>query len=425
MGLATKAGLGTIVLSRAGFAQTTSVPISGRPVPELKQLDDYVVNYLHDNSFLAGASLAVARKGRVIYARAFGYADLEAKRPAEPSSLFRIASVSKTFTSAAIMLLVQQGELKLTDQVFPLLALEMPFHERTPLDPRLNSITLHQVLCHTGGWSANLARNPSETFTGFDPMFFTPQIAESLGVPSPARPVDIARFMMTRPLDFKPGTHYWYSNFGYCVLGRVIEKVSGRPYADFVTSELFKPLGITEARIGHSLAEMRAEGEVRYYSADDPTPTSKNVFGGKDVVWRYGGFQVEAMDSHGGWIATASDLARFGASLDITHPSSPLTSASIDRMFSRPAESGTSSNGIDFPEYYGYGWHVHSTEPEGRSEFHGGNFSGTSAFLMRRQDRVVWAIVFNSSVDNQNQLPAVTTAPMINRALDSVLKWPG
>jgi N-acyl-D-amino-acid deacylase len=424
LALATKAGLGTMVLSPASFAQTGTVPTSGTSVPELKRLDELLVDYLHNNSSLASASLAVARNGRVIYARAFGYADVEARLPADPSSLFRIASVSKTFTSAAIMLLVQRGRLRLTDPVFPLLALEMPFHERTPLDPRLNSITVHQVLCHTGGWAANLARNPFETWTGFDPMFSTLQIAQSLGGQSPARPVDIVRFMMTRPLDFDPGTHYSYSNFGYCVLGRVIEKVSGRPYADFVTSELFKPLGITDARIGHSLAEMRMEGEVRYYSVDDPTPTSKNVFGGKDVVWRYGGFQVEAMDSHGGWIATASDLARFGAALDITHPNGPLNGESIDKMFSRPSESGTSSNGIDFTEYYGYGWHVNSTEPEGRSEFHGGNFSGTSAFLMRRQDGVVWATIFNSTVDNQKQLPAIAMAPAINASLASVKAWP-
>jgi CubicO group peptidase (beta-lactamase class C family) len=221
LALATKAGLGTMVLSRTSLAQTATVPISGRAVPELKHLDWLLVDYLRNNPSLAGASLAVARNGRVIYARAFGYADVDARLAAEPSSLFRIASVSKTFTSAAIMLLVQQGKLRLTDPVFPMLALEMPFHERAPLDPRLNSITVHQVLCHAGGWAANLARNPFETWTGFDPMFFTLQIAQSLGSESPAHPVDIVRFMMTRPLDFAPGAHYSYSNFGYCVLGRV------------------------------------------------------------------------------------------------------------------------------------------------------------------------------------------------------------
>ena len=300
----------------------------------------------------------------------------------------------------------------------------MPFHERTPLDPRLNSITVHHVLCHCGGWAANLARNPFETWTGFDPMFSTSQIAQSLSIESPARPVDIVQFMMTRPLEYEPGTHYAYSNFGYCLLGRVIEKVSGRPYVEFVTNELFKPLGITEPRIGRSLAETRAVGEVRYYSAGEPAPTTKSVFSGKDVFWRYGGFSVEAMDSHGGWIATAADLARFGASLDMTSPNGRLTAESIDRMFSRPQETGTTTNGVDLAQYYGYGWHVDDSMLEGKAEWHDGSFSGTSTFLNRRSDGLVWAIAFNATNDDQKQAPAIAIAPRINSLLNSISKWP-
>jgi len=77
------------------------------------------------------------------------------------------------------MLLVQRGRLKLTDQAFPLLDLTMPFGEKSPLDSRLNSITVHQLLCHTGGWSRDLGRNPYETWTGFDPMFYPVQIAKA------------------------------------------------------------------------------------------------------------------------------------------------------------------------------------------------------------------------------------------------------
>jgi N-acyl-D-amino-acid deacylase len=424
LALTTKVGLGTLILRQTRAAQTRTIPVTGKDVPELKPIDELLTDYLRNNFLLAGASVAIARNGRIVYARAFGYADVEAKQAAEPSSLFRIASVSKTFTSAAIMLLVQQSKLKLTDCVFPLLDLGMPFHETTPLDSRLNSITVHQVLCHCGGWAANIARNPFETWTGFDPMFSTQQIAQSLGTESPAHPIDIVRFMMTRPLEFPPGTQYAYSNFGYCLLGRVIEKVSGMPYADFVTNKLFKPLEIAEPRVGRSLAEMRAKGEVRYYSADETTPTTKSVFGGKDVFWRYGGFSVESMDSHGGWIATASNLARFGASLDMTNPSGPLTSESIGSMFSRPQGTGMTSNGIDLPEYYGYGWHVDSSMLEGKSEWHDGSFSGTSAFLNRRSDGVVWAIAFNSTNDDQRRAPAIAIAPKINSLLNSTSKWP-
>ncbi len=130
-----KVGLGALILRRTSVAQTRTVPVTGMSVPELTSIDELLVEYLRNNSLLAGASLAVARNGHIVYARAFGYADIEARQAAEPSSLFRIASVSKTFTSAAIMLLVQQGKLKLSDHVFPLLALECHF-TREPLSTR-------------------------------------------------------------------------------------------------------------------------------------------------------------------------------------------------------------------------------------------------------------------------------------------------
>ena len=247
-----RAGLGLrmATLPGTGFAQAKTIPVSGQSIPELQGFDDLLKGYLHQNPSIPGVSLAFARRGRLIYARGFGYADLDTRDSVEPTSRFRIASVSKTLTAAAIMLLVQRERLKLSDHAFPLLDLQMPFHEKSPLDSRLNSITIHHLLCHTAGWSRNLGRNPFETWTGFDPMFYPVQIAESLGVSSPASPTEIVRFMLTRPLDFDPGTRYWYSNFGYCVLGRIIEKVSGTSYEEFVRKELLSPLAIEGIVVG-------------------------------------------------------------------------------------------------------------------------------------------------------------------------------
>lgn len=424
--LIAKAGIALRVASFPGqvLAQTRTVPSTGNRESEFAVFDDLLMGYLRQNPSIPGASLAIARQGYLIYARGFGYGDLEAHDPVKPDSRFRIASVSKTFTSAAIMLLVQSGCLKLSDPAFPLLDLPMPFGEKSPLDPRLNSITIHQLLCHTAGWSRNLGRNPYETWTGFDPMFYPVQIAKSLGVPSPASPTEIVRFMMTRPLDFDPGTRYWYSNFGYCVLGRIIEKISGNSYEDFVRNQLFQPLGIHEIALGKSLLTQRSAREVRYYPAGDKTPNSKSVYGGPDVQWCYGGFDLEAMDSHGGWIASATDLVRFAASLDIPTHGGALKADSIEMLFSRPAETGVASNGVDLSSYYAYGWHIDSTVPHGRSEWHDGLFSGTSAFIMRRADGVVWAVIFNTDNDDNKQIPSEVIAPEINRLADSIVKWP-
>ncbi len=321
------------------------------------------------------------------------------------------------------MLLVQQGRLKLSDAAYPLLDIQVSSGQKSLMDPRLEKITIHHLLCHTGGWARQSAKNPFETWTGFDPMFFPVKIAESLGVPSPASAADIVRFMVTRPLDFDPGSRYAYSNFGYCVLGRVIEKASGLSYGDFVRKELLSPIGIEDARLGRSLIGNRAPREVRYYPPGNKTSDSKNVFGGPDVQWCYGGFELEAMDSHGGWLATPSDLARFAGSLDPAARLGALNAQSIPKLFGRPAETGYAANGIELPAYYGYGWHVQATIPEGADEWHDGLFSGTSAFVMRRADGIVWALTFNTDNDDSGKVPAEVMAPRINRLAGAIAKW--
>ena len=301
-GLFAKAGVASVLsaLPLRDLAKASTASITGKDVPALRDFDALLLEYLKRNKSVPGASFAIARDGLVLYARGFGYADVKRREAVQPDSLFRIASVSKTFTSAAIMLLVQRGRLKLLDQAFPLLNIEVPSDKKSQVDARLNTITIHHLLCHTGGWARGSAKNPFETWTGFDPMLFPIEIAQSLGVPPPPGPADIVRFMTTRPLDFDPGARYAYSNFGYCVLGRVIEKVSGVSYSEFVRNEVLRPIGIEDVRLGKSLLSSRAPREVHFYPSGDKRPSSKNVFGGPDVQWCYGGFELEAMDSHGG-----------------------------------------------------------------------------------------------------------------------------
>jgi CubicO group peptidase (beta-lactamase class C family) len=127
--------------------------------------------------------------------------------------------------------------------------------------------------------------------------------------------MDVIRYMLGQPFDFEPGDRYAYSNFGYCLLGRVIEAVTGQPYEKAVRQRILAPIGITRMRLGATLESGRAEGEVRYYTADKGL--AANVFPGDPtrVAWPYGGFYLEAMDAHGGWIGSALDLARFMAAL--------------------------------------------------------------------------------------------------------------
>ena len=146
----------------------------------------------------------------------------------------------------------------------------------------------------------------------------------------------IIRYMLARPLDFNPGQNYVYSNFGYCLLGRVVEAVTGRTYEQYVREEILKPMGIVDMRVGKSLLKDRAPGEVRYSHHSEPLLLG-SVFGpklGAPVPQPYGSACIEAMDSHGGWIASAVDLARFATALYPDSSYKALSSKSRDDVLS-------------------------------------------------------------------------------------------
>src|SRR5262249_17221749 len=130
----------------------------------------------------------------------------------------------------------------------------------------------------------------------------------------PAKVEQIIRYLEDKPLDFEPGSKYCYSNFGYCLLGRVIEKAGGKAYEKFVQEELLKPIGITDMQIGKTLTT--AKGEVHY--TDPAEPTGYGVYPGmigKKVPSPYGAWCLETLDASGGWIASSIDLVRFGSAL--------------------------------------------------------------------------------------------------------------
>ncbi|MCW3094427.1 MAG: penicillin-binding protein beta-lactamase class [Chthonomonadaceae bacterium] len=404
--------LASFLPGRAIAGDATDIPITGKAVPSLSGFDDLLQTLLREHK-IPGASLAIARHGRLIYARGFGYADREAREPVQPDSLFRIASISKSFTSAAIMQLVERNKLKLSDHPFALLDIQPFLEGNATVDPRLRQITIHQLLCHTGGF---------EREKGFDPMFQPEVIAKALNVKSPPGPKEIIRYMMGRQLDFDPGSKESYSNFGYCVLGRVIEKITGDSYIKYVQRELLLPLGISRMQLGRSLQTLKAPGEVRYYPPYDGL--SPNLFGGPDTLWCYGGFHLEAMDSHGGWIASAPDLVRFASSLDNPKHCPILRPGSIKELFARPRETGYTADGAPKPSYYAAGWHVHPMEQHNMDTWHDGLFDGTSALLLRRHDGLTWAVLFNTDHDENKQVPADLVGLSLHTVADAVKEWP-
>ncbi|HTU91188.1 MAG TPA: serine hydrolase [Gemmataceae bacterium] len=281
---------GFIPISIAGYLDSN---------PAGSELFDQVMRqYIKERNIPAG-TLAVSRDGKLLLARGYGFADAEGRRPVTPDDPFRLASVTKPITAAAVHKLVREGKLDLDAKAFPLLGLK-PLPGQQP-DARLNDITIRHLLEHKGGWDREKS---------FDPMFRPLEIAAALKGPGPVGPADIIRYMMGQPLQFDPGSKESYSNFGYSVLGRVIEKVSGQTYPAYVQKNIFVPLGARSVELGRSLPKYRNPCEPIYRNPGKGRnvldPQSKDEVPAPD-----GTFYLEAMDAHGGLIASSRDVLRF------------------------------------------------------------------------------------------------------------------
>ena len=365
---------------------------------------------------ISGGALAVVKDRRLVLARSYGWADREKKLPVQPDSVFRLASVSKPITAVAVLKLVEEGKLTLDTKAFELLNLRPVVESLRDPEPRLRQITIRQLLQHTGGWDRDKS---------FDPMFRSDRIAQATNSARPASAENVIRYMLSHPLDFDPGTRYAYSNFGYCVLGRVIEKVSGQPYEQFVREKILRPIGIQHMRIGATLDGRQAPGEVRYYTRDDGL--AQNVFPGppEKVPWPYGGFHLEAMDAHGGWIASAIDLARFAAALDDPQHSPLLKPETLAMMYAPPpAPVSRKADGSMEASYYGCGWSVRPSGTNGKANcWHNGSLPGTNTLLVRRSDGLTWAALFNQRSEDQ-KLSDGAIDPALHRAAAAVQTWP-
>lgn len=359
---------------------------------------------------IPGGALAVVKDRRLVYARGYGWANRETKLPARPESLFRIASISKPITGVAMLKLVQDGKVKLDDKAFPLLNIMPAVMSFRDPEPRLRDITIRQLLQHTGGWDIEKS---------FDPMFRSTRIARATNTPPPASPLNIIRYMLSRTLDFAPGTRYGYSNYGYCVLGRVIEKLTGQSYEAFVRDSVLAPAGIKQMRLGATQEGKQAPGEVRYYTARASLTESVFPDISGEVPEPYGGFHLEAMDAHGGWIASVIDLARFAAALDEPERSPLLNPETFAAMYAPPPPpvSRTADGKLE-PAYYACGWMVRPVKDGRANYWHAGGMPGTTGLLVRRWDGLSWAVLFNQ------RSPDDAIDPALHRAAGAVAKWP-
>src|ERR1039458_4165670 len=389
----------------AGGAQT------GTSVPALAVYDLFM-NTIMAKYNIPGGAIALTQNGRLIFARGYGYADQGNQIQVQPDSRFRIASLSKTITAVTIMHLVEQRKLSLSQPAFALLP-DLQAPAWATVDQRIPEITVQELLEHSGGW------DDSSSGSNFDPMYNSPIIVQALGCSAPASTENTIRYMLGQPLQFDPGTNYAYSNFGYSVLGRIIERVTGMSYEEYVRTQVLAPMGISQMRIGQSLPQGQLPGEVKYYGAGAPTSVFPDV--ASPVSPPYGSWSLEGQDAEGGWVASAIDYAKFLNAMEGRRGNALLTPASIAAMTARP----TIPYWADAPFWYGFGLDVEPAEG-GINWWHNGSDPGTTTHENRTYDGFDWIVFFNTrpvSATDQTTLGDDIQGGLWN-AYYQVASWP-
>ena len=385
-------GFAERIWSSAADIQITAASIPSEIKTEKAHKFDEKIKVSMQKWQIPGAQLAIARNGNIVYAHAFGFADLDARAPVQPDSLFRIASISKCITSIAIMKLVEDGKLSLSDKVFQLLPNMVPVisNHGKNVDAQLLDITVRELLDMTAGW---------EHKKGSDPLFM-PQLkriadrCETL-VPPPLE--TICQYELNKKFRWSPGTHYAYSNLSFALLGQIISERSQEDYTDYCQNHLFKPLLLGNIQAAGRLPSQRLSGEVKYYPSGISSKR-KSIFSvdlEKKLPAPYGQVDIERYTSSFGWAADAGSILRFIYAA--THDGGILKQDSVAKMLVRPAATDWTHSA----NYIAASFLTSSNFSEGKASiFRDGSLPGTRSFFISYPDGTSCCALFNSRPAN-------------------------
>jgi len=336
---------------------------------DINFIDSKIKEYMKTHN-IPGISIAITNEERLVFAKGYGYADQGKKEKVNPAHLFRIASISKPITAITIMKLIEDGKLQSLDQnqkVFGSGGILGTQYGTMPYSNWVEDITVQQLLEHTSGWT----NNPN------DPMFVNLNFNHSQLI------TDV---LDNRPVQNEPETTHVYLNFGYCLLGRIIEEVTGQSYESYVKNNILSTCGITNMQIAGDTKSERKPNEVIYYG---------NAYGMK----------VARMDAHGGWIASPIDLLRIMVRTDGSSTKPDILKLStIINMFT---ECSVYSK-------YGKGWMIDNNEGY---KGHNGSLPGTFGFVVIRDDGFCFAVLVNTR-------PAPNIKKVLDDIVDGVSNWP-
>ena len=360
---------------------------------------DKIVGSIMKKWTIAGASIAISKDGKLVYAKGFGFADTADSIQTQPYNKFRIASISKLVTAVTIMKLVEEGRLSLDDKVFGPDGILNDSIYCNPKDKRVFDITVAHLLSHEGGWSQRWG----------DQMFMPSVVAAQMKTNLPVDTRTIVRFALGKRLHFTPGTGRSYSNLGYSILGLVIEKIGGMPYSEFCQTTILEPLGIYDMMPARNLPENKAAFEVTYYEPAG-MPLKLSVYGtGELVPVRYGGNDIETLGAAGSWLATAPDLMRLLLAVDgFNYNEDLLNEQSVSFM--------TNVNNNFAP----VGWKT--TYIDG-NWIRTGSFAGTAGMLKRQPDGISWVVLLNSSAWNGPEIHSYINR-MMCKMIMQMNNWP-
>jgi CubicO group peptidase (beta-lactamase class C family) len=289
-------------------------------------------------------SVLIARDGKPMFSKGYGMANYEWNIPNTPETVFRVGSITKQFTSAAIMLLQERGKLSTSDPICKYV---------TECPAAWEPITIKQVLTHTSG---------IPNYTSFPGWMDKKSVL-------PITTAELLAEYKSKPLDFTPGEKFSYSNSGYHLLGAIIEKVSGRTYTDFLQENIFTPLGLKQT--GYDMPKPLIKFRAAGYSREGDGLVNAAYL---DMLIPY---------AAGSIYSTTLDLLTWEQAL---YGDKLLTAKSREEMF-MPFKSG-----------YAYGWGV-GKQLEHNSMSHSGGIYGFSAYIVRFPDDKLTVVVL-SNVQN-------------------------
>lgn len=329
-------------------------------------VDDYINSEMH-RQHIQGLSLAVIKDGKVEKLAGYGQANVELKVPVTPQTIFQIQSITKTFTSTAILMLIEEGKIALDDPVSKHL-------DGTP--DSWKNIKIHHLLSHTSG---------IKDFINEPTASLREDITEE----------EVFKATTPRPLNFQPGEKYAYSNTNYHLLAMIIRKLTGKSYGEFLKERIFNPLNMTDTRImsWSDIIPNRASG---YQWRGGKLHNGDYVAGS---ILAYGG---------GGILSSAADMAKWATALD---DEKLLKKSTIEKAWAATKLNNGTMSG------YGLGWGVGQTNGHRFLAHSGAHMTGfTSALIKYRDDALSIVILTNAGGANPTQL-AQHVAGLYNPAL--------